>query len=77
MFEELRSILSEEMSIEPEIITRDAELVNDLKFNSLELADLVVLCEERFGMEFSEADLPTLSTVGDVVDCIEKATNDN
>ena len=55
MFEELRSILSEEMSIEPEIITRDAELVNDLKYTRSRVADLVVLCEERFGMEFSEA----------------------
>ena len=71
MFEKLKSILIEEMSINPHDITPDAELINDLGFNSLELADLVVMCEDKFDITFDENDLPNLVTVGDVANYIE------
>jgi acyl carrier protein len=71
MFEKLKKILVVEMSINAHDITPDAELINDLGFNSLELADLVVLCEDRFDVEFEENDLPTLITVGDVANYLE------
>lgn len=71
MFEKLKNLLVEEMSINPQDITPDAELINDLGFNSLELADLVVLCEDKFDVVFEESDLPGLLTVGDVVNYLE------
>lgn len=71
MFEKLKNILIEEMSINPHDITPDAELINDLGFNSLELADLVVMCEDKFDVVFEESDLPNLITVGDVANYIE------
>ena len=67
MLTKLKDLLVEEMDINPELIKPEAELMNDLGFNSLELADLVVLCEEKFNVIFDEASLPTLLTVGDVV----------
>ncbi len=72
MFQQLKDLLAEEMSIDPSLITPEAELMNDLGFNSLELADLVVLCEERFGIVFDDAALPGLLTVGDVAAYIEE-----
>lgn len=75
MFEKFKTLLSEEMSIDPDSITPDASFVNDLGFNSLELADLVVLCEDTFDIEFDEADLPRLLTVKDVVSYIEAQNN--
>lgn len=72
MLTKLKDLLVEEMDITPELIKPEAELMNDLGFNSLELADLVVLCEERFGIVFDEAALPTLLTVGDVVAYLEE-----
>ena len=44
MFEELKKILVEEFSIDEDKITLEAEFVNDLGINSLELADLVFIC---------------------------------
>jgi acyl carrier protein len=72
MFSKLKDLLVEEMDINPDLITNEAELMNDLGFNSLELADLVVLCEERYNVVFDEAVLPTLLTVGDVVAYLEE-----
>ncbi len=71
MLNKLKTLLVEEMDIKPELIVPEAELMNDLGFNSLELADLVVLCEERFNVVFEESALPTLLTVGDVVAYLE------
>ena len=71
MFEKLKEVLVEEMSINPNEITLNAELVGDLGFNSLELADLVVLCEEKFDIMFKDSDLPGLLTVRDVVNYLE------
>ncbi|MBQ8404486.1 MAG: acyl carrier protein [Clostridia bacterium] len=67
MFEELKKILVEEFSIDEDKITLEAEFVNDLGINSLELADLVFICEDKFNVTFEEDDLHTFLTVGDVV----------
>ncbi len=71
MFEELKSILAEELDVPEDQITPDAEFVNDLKLNSLEIADLVVLCEERFNVTIEEQDLHSLICVGDLVEYVE------
>lgn len=68
MFEKLKNILVEELSINPDDITMASELANDLGINYLELADLVLLCEDTFGVEFSEDDIHKFITVGDVVE---------
>ena len=68
MFEKLKDILVEELSIDADAITMEAELANDLGINSLELADLVLLCEDTFGVEFDENDMHKFITVGDVVE---------
>ncbi|MFA6730680.1 MAG: acyl carrier protein [Eubacteriales bacterium] len=74
MYEKLKEILIEEMSINPADINPDAEFIRDLGFNSLELADLVVICEEKFDIEFDDEVLPSLSTVRDVVNYLELQT---
>ncbi|MBR6632999.1 MAG: acyl carrier protein [Clostridia bacterium] len=71
MFEEIKTALEEELDVPTELITLDAEFINDLKLNSLELADLVVLCEDKFGVEIEEQDIHSLLSVGDLVEYLE------
>ena len=71
MFEEIKATLEEELDVPSDLITLDSEFVNDLKLNSLELADLVVLCEDRFGIVIEEEDVHSLLSVGDLVDYIQ------
>ena len=68
MFEKLKTILIDELSLNADDIVPEAELVKDLGINSLELADLVLLCEDTFGVEFDENDMHKFITVGDVVE---------
>lgn len=68
MFDKVKDLLVEELSINPDEITPNAELVNDLGINSLELADLVLLCEEKFDIEIGDDVVHKFITVGDVVE---------
>lgn len=76
MFEALKKFLVEELRVKPEDITMDAELAGDLGINSLELADLVYLCEEKFNVVIDDEDLHNFNTVGDVVRYLEEVKND-
>ena len=68
MFEKVKALLVEELSIDADDVTPSAELVNDLGINSLELADLVMLCEDKFGVEIDDEEAQKFVTVGDVAE---------
>ena len=72
MFEKLKEILVEEIDINPDKIVPSAELINDLEINSLELAELVLLCEEQFDINIDEDAARTFVTIQDVVEYLEK-----
>ena len=50
----------------------ESNLANDLGINSIELADLVMICEEKFSVEFQDEDIYKFVTVGDVVNFLEE-----
>ena len=72
MFEKLKAILVDELQIDEADITLEAELSGDLGINSIELADLVMLCEDTFKVEIKDENISSLTTVGDVVSYLEK-----
>ena len=72
MYEKFAKLLVDELQINPKDITPDAELSNDLGINSIELFDLVALCEEKFDITIEDDDIRKLTTVGDVVNYLEK-----
>ncbi len=71
MYDKFVELLVEELQIDPAEITMDAELSNDLGINSIELADLVMICEEKFGITIEDDDIRKFTTVGDVVAYLE------
>ena len=71
MFESIKEFLVEELHVNADDVTPAAELIGDLGINSLELADLVYLCEERFDVIIDDEDLHNFNTVGDIVSYLE------
>ena len=71
MFETLKNLLVEELQLDPEEIKMESELTNDLGINSIELADLVLMCEDKFGLEIEDDDIHQFVTIGDVVNYLE------
>mgnify|MGYP003297477232 CR=1 FL=1 len=75
MFESFKKVLVEDLRVNPDDITLEAELASDLGINSLELADLVYSCEEKFNIMIDDEELHNFKTVGDVVNYLEKIQN--
>ena len=71
MYEKFVELLVEELQVDRDDIKMEAELSNDLGINSIELADLVMLCEDKFGIEINDDDIRKFTTVGDVVEYLE------
>lgn len=63
---ELDRLLVEQFELEPEAITPDARLREDLDLDSLDAADMLVLIEKRFGIRMDDEIVRTFRTVGDV-----------
>ena len=76
MFERVKNVLVTNLQIDESEIKPEAELVNDLGVNSLELADLVLTCEEEFDIEIEDAACRSFVTVGDVVKYLEGVVKD-
>ena len=72
MFDEIKELLVDELSLDPEDVTPEAQLNSDLGINSIEMTDLLLLCEERYGITIEDDDAHGLLTVGDIVNYLEK-----
>ena len=71
MFEKVKQILMDELQVEENLITLDAELANDLGINSIELADLVMICEDKFDIEINDDNIGQFVTIRDIVNYLE------
>ena len=71
MYEKFAQILVEELQVDKDDIKMEAELANDLGINSIELADLVMLCEDKFDIEIEDTDINKFVTIRDVVNYLE------
>ncbi|HVZ33949.1 MAG TPA: acyl carrier protein [Polyangiaceae bacterium] len=70
LFQSIRQLLSDKLDVEEERVSQQSSLVDDLGADSLDLVQLALDVEERFGVEFSERDILALKTVGDVLSYI-------
>ena len=77
MFEEFKQLLIEKLEIEPDLIKPESQLANDLGINSLELADLVLFCEDKYGIEIDDDALQGFITVNDVVEYLSGLVSGN
>ena len=69
----LAEVLEEVAGTPADKVTPDAAFDKDLDVDSLTMVEVVVACEERFGVRIPDEALEGLRTVGDAVDYIAKA----
>ena len=70
--ERVIEIVSEQMGVSKDQVTRETSFVNDLGADSLDTVELVMAFEENFGIEIPDEDAEKIATVKDAVDYIEK-----
>ena len=73
IFDKLKALIAEQLSVDPADITLEATFVDDLGVDSLDLVELSMALEDEFGIEeMSEEDLANIKTVGDLVEYLAK-----
>jgi acyl carrier protein len=73
VFERVRDIAADKLSVEPDDIQLESSFTEDLEADSLDVVELIMALEEEFGgddtpLEISDEDAEGLNTVSDVVD---------
>lgn len=71
MFEEIKTIVAENLGVEEDSITMESSFKDDLKADSLDLFEMVMALEENYEIEIPTDDLGQLETVADVIDYIQ------
>jgi len=66
-FESVRAIIAELLGVESEKVTETARFREDLGADSLDLVELIMAFEEKFGAEISDEDAQKITTVGEAV----------
>ena len=72
LFETVRDNLAKQFEIDPETITVETNIVDDLGADSQDVVELLMSLEDSFGLTISDDDAAKLSTVGAIVDYLEK-----
>lgn len=72
MFEKIRSIISEQLSIDDiDTITLDTSLTEDLEADSLDAVEVIMALEDEFGIEIPDEEAEHFKTIGDICKFIE------
>ncbi|MBD5552328.1 MAG: acyl carrier protein [Lachnospiraceae bacterium] len=73
MLEKIAVIIEEQLgTVDASQITEETSFKDDLGADSLDLFELVMRCEEEYGVEFPSDDLENMKTVGDVIRFIKE-----
>ncbi len=68
----LKDILVNDFEIKADRVTGDANLFDDLEFDSIDAVDLAVRLQEYTNKKISPDNFKEIRTVNDVVDAVEK-----
>jgi len=65
--EKVKDIIEKELGVEREKLTNDANFIEDLGADSLDIVELVMEFEKEFNIDIPDEDAEKLKTVGDAM----------
>ncbi|RVZ63226.1 acyl carrier protein [Helicobacter pylori] len=68
----MQAVISGQLNVDAAQVTPEAEFVKDLGADSLDIVELIMALEERFGIEIPDEQAEKIVNVGDVMRYIEK-----
>ncbi|MGX8692252.1 MAG: acyl carrier protein [Clostridia bacterium] len=71
-FEKVRDALAAQFELDPEKITMETNLIDDLGADSLDVVELIMNIEDEFGVSISDEEAVNLVTVQKIVEFLEK-----
>jgi len=70
--EDVRTIIVELLGVDAEKVVPEAKFREDLEADSLDLGELIMAFEEKFGGEISDEDAQKITSVGEAVTYINE-----
>ena len=70
-YTELKGIVKDLLGVDEEKITSEARFREELEADSLDLVELIMAFEDKFGTEISDEDAQKITTVGEAVAYID------
>ncbi|OPZ64140.1 MAG: Acyl carrier protein [Firmicutes bacterium ADurb.Bin506] len=71
MYDQLKSIIADQLGVEETQVTPEAKFVADLGADSLAMVEMVMAIEDKFGVRISQQEIKDLSSVGDALSLIK------
>ena len=71
LLDDIKEVVVEQLSVNPDEVKEDAKFVEDLGADSLDVVELVMALEEKFDIEIPVDEAEKIQTVQDVVNYIE------
>ena len=71
-FEKVRDIIAKQLDVDPNAITMESKLIDDLKADSLDIVELIMDLEQEFNVEIPDEELPKVQAVSDIVGFLDK-----
>ncbi len=75
VFEKLKEIILDQLDVDEDDITMEADFVDDLEADSLDITLLMKTISEEFDIAVEDDAVDKISTVGDAVEFIEAYMN--
>ena len=75
IFEKLKDIIVEQLSVDADEVTMDSNIQDDLGADSLDVVDLITTIEDEFDLSIPDEAVEEIKTVGDIANYIEKNTD--
>jgi acyl carrier protein len=72
VFEKVKNVLIDQLGVEADEITPTATLRDDLGCDSLDEVEIVMACEEEFGIDIPDEDAQGIATVADMTAYLER-----
>ena len=73
VFEKVKEMIVEELSVEAEKVTLESRLSEDLGADSIDAVELIMNIEDEFDIQVSDEEAQSIKTVGYLVKYIEAA----
>lgn len=70
--DKVKNIVVDKLGVEESRVVPEANFLDDLGADSLDIVELIMEFEEEFDLEISDEDAETITTVGAAVDYINK-----
>ena len=70
-FDKVREALAKQFELDPDSITLETNLIDDLGADSQDVVELIMSLEDEFGVSISDEDAAQLYTVGRIVEYLE------